>query len=549
MFQRKKSQGLRLAIVLWLGISLVTSVSVGVAGAPSMSSLASLVKQLRHLLAGIPGVDTKDYLLANFVLSASGDEIESAVNDYIKKATNDGKVKSLAGHLKSIHETSELALKEVSRINEKMLDFPDHSKQEDYCAQVNASADKIRRIEEGIKHLEDLRLVAEAYLKALPILEQMAVVLRDFWLKIDSLAVTFDIFSGEGTYGTMTEQYFYWTEGAVCPELECAQILIAESRENLKKVVSVARDKVTKIESVLKSRKAYHAHFYSTSETKCKQKTKDMTVASPFSNSVPLGLGGKGGCPDNVTWQGNSVPVEQVIREAGGVDQAISINRAQLRWWEEMDREARYTYQEAARYKDQLIESSKLTIDMATSYSLQRVKATLSALECRKRTVPAQARSRSVSKGEQLASPYGVASPYGDGATTRYTSPYGNGGTTTPLSGGASTETRKFNQALLACEKSAHVGRCMEEKWMGVSPQDPNNSCNFYRNQIQDSLAGIRKSEADLHDYQRRLKNRGPFDDEYSLKGNIKTTQGSIIDGQKRIAKSREEANVHGCAL
>lgn len=240
--------------------------------AQTLSSLAGHIARLGDLLSTVPGASEVTYLRSEFAAKALGGAAKSVVVDQIKKGSTHGRVKSLAGHLERIDEAGQSALSAVRAVNADLPALPTDPKDRSYCDLAKRSKEKLGEVERVIRELREIEGRADAFLNVLPALTQMSEVLASYWndTKVVALAFAYDTAIEKTSYGTMMEQWTYWTSTADSCVGICASTLLEGSRSKWTAVAEAARSKREKLASLMEARLAYDQHFYASGRGACR---------------------------------------------------------------------------------------------------------------------------------------------------------------------------------------------------------------------------------------------------------------------------------------
>jgi hypothetical protein len=238
--------------------------------AQTISGTYLLVQKLRDILADVHPQSVKSYFVTAFAFGAYGGLAVDEVKLRAQTATSDGEVRNLAGHIEAVYEASEEAKTAVEQINVELPEMPDYShigKQastafEGQCNEGAALQDKISRIDKAIAELEEIKNLSQAYLRVMPGLEQLAKILHDYWRDVFLLAQAHDVYEEWISYGTMTDQWYYWTAPGGWKGCDwvnkCAPWFLSEGHQ---KWQAVERRSDVKIATLKRHRETYDAMY------------------------------------------------------------------------------------------------------------------------------------------------------------------------------------------------------------------------------------------------------------------------------------------------
>jgi len=260
--------------------------------AQSVAALATEVAALAAKLAEYSGEgDNQGYLLAKYGLLTTGQDIAGdKVKELVAELASDGQAKNLSGQLRAISQDGQSAKSAVNAVNADLPETPDFRNLE-YCAQAQASTDQIAKIESTVKDLQKLTGQAQSYKRLLVPLSQMKDVLGSIFEHLVGL----DVLTEETTYGTMAQQWEFFTApaGAGSAGDANANYLISNSGTDWDLVEKQAGDKARKLEAILEARKAFHEHFYSSAAQKCSDDSARAAALASF-GATSFGLPGMG---------------------------------------------------------------------------------------------------------------------------------------------------------------------------------------------------------------------------------------------------------------
>src|SRR5690606_32821374 len=227
------------------------------------TAFQKMVSDLAGVLSEVKNSREAGYILAKYVLEVDGKIGEKGARALLDAATKDRAVTSYSEHLKRILVLGQQAEKELTVFNTKFPEVPNYSHVGSYCAQRDASSDKIGRMSDAVRNLSDIRELASSYLGVYPKLRQNADVMRDYWNKVAPLAFIVD----NGTDGIMFSQWQYWVDSHMgCGD--CAGHYLVKGEEQWRRTAKMADSKIRELNEALKRFRAFHQHYYA-SEQQC----------------------------------------------------------------------------------------------------------------------------------------------------------------------------------------------------------------------------------------------------------------------------------------